>query len=555
MSYIVLARKYRPQTFDEVVGQGHITELLKKSIESKRLAHAYLFCGPRGIGKTSCARILSKSLNCQNGPTANPCGKCSSCVEITSGNNFDVIEIDGASNRGIDEIRSLRENVKFAPTYGRYKIYIVDEVHMLTTEAFNALLKTLEEPPECVKFIFATTEPDKVPATIISRCQKFDFKRVSIKSLAETLTDISKKEKLKIDQDAGFSIAKAAKGSVRDALSILDQLSALSQQTIKNSDVSSMLGLVETDLIFSLTDALISKNCSQCLQVLDDILEQGKDPKQLTRNLIEHFRNLMILKIGGKSLGSMIDHPLAVKETLLKQSEETTLSETLKAIDILVDVTDVSRAMDSVRIPLEVAFAKLTYTSEPKDVVTSQEKPKEALKKFIPMEKIINEKGHLDFSLDKKSESLIQKNLDPVEKVEDDCLLPVDTKTVDSLLLRNEPLTLEYLKKIWDSVTFAVSRKKMSVATYLQEGVPFEVSDTKIVIGFSKKAAFHKEALEEKQNTALIRDVIEEKLGTKVSLFFKIIDDHAPMENAPLVENALNKFQGKIVSQWHREGK
>ena len=180
MSYLVLARKYRPQNFEELVGQAHITDLLRKLIESGRISHSFLFCGPRGIGKTSCARILAKSLNCQNGPTLKPCGECSACLEIANGNSFDVIEIDGASNRGIDEIRTLRENVKFAPSYGRYKIYIVDEVHMLTSDAFNALLKTLEEPPEHVKFIFATTEVHKVPATILSRCQRFDFKRIQV---------------------------------------------------------------------------------------------------------------------------------------------------------------------------------------------------------------------------------------------------------------------------------------------------------------------------------------------------------------------------------------
>src|SRR3989338_7275590 len=188
MSYLVLARKYRPQKFSEVIGQEHISDLLGKSITAKRIAQAYLFCGPRGIGKTSCARILAKSLNCQKGLTVTPCGKCSACQEIAQSRSFDVIEIDGASNRGIEEIRTLRENVKFAPSYGRYKIYIVDEVHMLTPEAFNALLKTLEEPPEHVKFIFATTDPNKVPLTIISRCQRFDFKRIPVKTIVELLT-------------------------------------------------------------------------------------------------------------------------------------------------------------------------------------------------------------------------------------------------------------------------------------------------------------------------------------------------------------------------------
>ena len=210
MSYIVLARKHRPQNFDEVIGQEHITDLLKSAISSGRIGHAFLFCGPRGIGKTSCARILAKALNCQKGPSGKPCDACDSCLQIIKGNSFDVLEIDGASNRGIEEIRSLRENVKFAPSYGKYKIYIIDEVHMLTAEAFNALLKTLEEPPEHVKFIFATTSPNKVPSTIISRCQRFDFKRITLKIIAAMLTDIATKEKIQVDADALFAIAKAA---------------------------------------------------------------------------------------------------------------------------------------------------------------------------------------------------------------------------------------------------------------------------------------------------------------------------------------------------------
>src|SRR5258708_30213427 len=224
MSYLVLARKYRPQNFEELVGQAHITELLRKSIESGRIAHAFLFCGPRGIGKTSCARILAKSLNCQNGPTLKPCGTCFACQEIAKWNSFDVIEIDGASNRGIDEIRALRENVKFAPTYGRYKIYIVDEVHMLTSDAFNALLKTLEEPPEHVKFIFATTEVHKVPATILSRCQRYDFKLIGAQMIAARLKYVLEQEKVGFDDAAVSIVAREAAGSMRDAMSLLDQV-------------------------------------------------------------------------------------------------------------------------------------------------------------------------------------------------------------------------------------------------------------------------------------------------------------------------------------------
>ncbi len=555
MSYIVLARKYRPQNFDEVVGQAHITELLKKSIESKRLAHAYLFCGPRGIGKTSCARILAESLNCQNGLTANPCGKCSSCIEIAKGNNFDVIEIDGASNRGIDEIRSLRENVKFAPTYGRYKIYIVDEVHMLTTEAFNALLKTLEEPPEYVKFIFATTEPHKVPATIISRCQKFDFRRVSVSFLSDIVTKISEKENLKIEQEAVFLIAKAALGSVRDALSILDQLSALSDQTIKSSNVSSMFGLVETDLIFELADGIVAKSCAACLETLDKILEQGKDPQHLTRNLIEHFRNLMIIKIGGKSFGRMVDYPVVYKEMLLKQSGKITLKDALKAIDVFVGTQDMARAMDSVRIALEVAFAKLTYKSEGNEFkeLASSDVNVES-KKNVVIDKIVSKKGHLDFSSNKTTKAKIVEVGDDLEDTDNlDSLKKQDL--ADKMFLKGENLTLENLKKTWDALTFAVSQEKMSVASYLQEGSPIKVDGLSIVIGFPKTAVFPKEVLEESQNMIFVRNIFEKKLNAEVKLSFQFVDDHIPVEQSPLLSGALDKFQGKVVNQWHRETK
>src|SRR3989338_8878425 len=361
MSYIVLARKYRPQKFDELIGQEHITKLLKDSIETGRLAHAFLFCGPRGVGKTSCARILAKSLNCKNGPTVSPCGICPACREIAQTTSFDVIEIDGASNRGIDEIRTLRENVKFAPGSGRYKIYIVDEVHMLTTEAFNALLKTLEEPPAHVKFIFATTSPNKLPATIISRCQRFDFKRISIDDMSKHLSGICKTEKIKVEEEALFAIAKAAQGALRDALSILDQLSALAEEGIKSSDVYSMLGLVETQVLFDITDALAAKDCSKALQAVDAIIEQGKDIKQLTKDLTEHFRHLMVVKVGGKTLSKLVDYPAAIKEMLHLQSHKFALKEIIQTIHMLIECQEAARITELLRLPLELAFAQLTY--------------------------------------------------------------------------------------------------------------------------------------------------------------------------------------------------
>ena len=271
MSYIVLARKWRPQNFDEVVGQPHITTTLKNAISLGRVAHAYLFTGPRGIGKTSTARILAKALNCTQGPTIHPCDRCDSCKEIMVSNSLDVLEIDGASNRGIDEIRNLRENVRFAPAKGRFKVYIIDEVHMLTQEAFNALLKTLEEPPHHVKFIFATTRPHKIPPTILSRCQRFDFKRIPVNDLLAKLKNIAEVEKLKVSKEALFYIARVSEGSMRDAESILDQLASFCDSTIEVNDVVSVLGKVDQDVLFELAQALIDKDAGKGLGLINEL--------------------------------------------------------------------------------------------------------------------------------------------------------------------------------------------------------------------------------------------------------------------------------------------
>ncbi len=594
MSYLVLARKYRPQKFREVIGQEHITELLEKSLDSQRIAHAYLFCGPRGIGKTSCARILAKSLNCQRGPTLNPCGECSSCREIAQANSFDVLEIDGASNRGIDEIRALRENVKFAPTYGRYKIYIVDEVHMLTMEAFNALLKTLEEPPGHVKFIFATTAPNKVPSTIISRCQRFDFKRISVPTIMKTLAELCQKENFAIEEEALFAIAKSASGSLRDALSILDQLSVLSDRSlptdlssnrqagINAQDVFSMLGLVETQFLFALVDCLGGKDCSGAFAVFDEIIDAGKDIRQLARDIIEHFRHLMIIKVGGKTLGKLIDYPVSTKELLLAQAEKFSLQEILRAIEILIESQDVSRIMESQRTPLEIAFAKLTYRIElNSSPVANLQSPVVATnpvsfhKSKSPMtDPLKNQKGQVDFSVKNQNIDLIVSSgasLSPDPSImriamevslgekKNEPQTPINVMTAEESavgLPETAPdgvLDLEKVKRSWDAITYAVSRKKMSVATFLQEGSAFELKGTKLIIGFSKEAVFHKESLEQKDNLQLVEKVFSEKLKTKIAVEFKIIDNYKPQDHEPLVKTALETFKGKVVSKWHKE--
>lgn len=311
MSYRVFARKYRPQTFAEVVGQEHITRTLQNAVNSSRLAQAYLFVGPRGIGKTSTARILAKALNCEAGPTSEPCGKCPACLEIAEGRSLDVIEIDGASNNGVENIRDLRDSAAYAPTRGKFKIYLIDEVHMLSTGAFNALLKTLEEPPPHVKFIFATTEAQKVPATITSRCQRFDLRRIPAHLIKKHLLFIAENEKIQLDGDAADAIARGAEGGLRDAESMLDQMVAFCGEHIRASDVMDVFGFTPHEVVVSLADSLFAGNASVALDTVAAQSNLGKDLSRLTAELVSHLRDLLVSQAtGGEcaiSQGKLLD--------------------------------------------------------------------------------------------------------------------------------------------------------------------------------------------------------------------------------------------------------
>ncbi len=352
VSYRVFARKYRPQTFDEVVGQDHITRTLQNAVSANRLAQAYLFVGPRGIGKTSTARILAKALNCVNGPTTTPCGICDACKEIADGRSLDVIEIDGASNNGVENIRDLRDNAAYAPARGPFKIYLIDEVHMLSTGAFNALLKTLEEPPPHVKFIFATTEAQKLPATITSRCQRFDLRRIPAELIAGHLSFIAKSENIALDPAAAEAIARGAEGGLRDAESMLDQMVAFCGEKIQAQDVMDVFGFTSKETVTGLAENLFARNAGGALEIVATQSEAGKDLSRLTADLIGHLRDLLVLVATGQSsvvpqgkLLDLIDH-FGEAETRMKWVADKKLQldvAVIKALHLLdeTSLTDV----------------------------------------------------------------------------------------------------------------------------------------------------------------------------------------------------------------------
>jgi len=356
VSYEVFARKYRPQTFDDLVGQAHVSRTLKNAVAQNRLAHAYLFVGPRGIGKTSTARILAKALNCVKGPTVNPDGTCDNCREIAAGNSLDVLEIDGASNNGVEQVRELRENVRYAPAKSRYKIYIIDEVHMLTAAAFNALLKTLEEPPPHVKFIFATTEPQKVLPTIVSRCQRFDLHRIPAKLIADHLQFIAGKEKITLEPAAAHAIARGAEGGLRDAESMLDQLVAFCGEKIAESDVLNVFGFTSEQTVVDLMDKILRSETAPALDVLYQQCEAGKDMMRLMSDLISYLRDLLVFKAKPDALQEDVDPE--TQKALATQAELIENERLLELIDQFAQAEGRMKWAPNKKLHFEVAIIK-----------------------------------------------------------------------------------------------------------------------------------------------------------------------------------------------------
>ncbi|MFA5100711.1 MAG: DNA polymerase III subunit gamma/tau [Candidatus Omnitrophota bacterium] len=553
MSYTVFALKWRPKNFDEIVGQDHITTQLKSAIEKDRLAHAYLFAGPRGVGKTSTARILAKALNCRKGPTATPCGECPSCVEIAKGSSLDVLEIDGASNRGIDEIRTLRENVKFSPAQGRFKVYIIDEVHQITTDGFNALLKTLEEPPAFVKFIFATTHAHKVPPTILSRCQRLDFRRISVMEIIQQLEKIVAAENLKVDRDVLVAIARSSDGALRDAESVLDQLIAFAKDRVSHDDVISMLGLVEQSALFALTDRIIACDSKGVLELLNEIINQGKDMAVLLSNLIEHFRNLMVAKVANAD-SELIDLPQNICEKLTEQAKALSLEQIFSAFTILMQAQDMSKRLDSMRIPLEISLVRLCQpkatapapASSPKSAsvpvkpYTPPVKPasyKPVPAPSAPAPKTVHEKPQ---SFQGKPAAVHEKPAEPQAAVR--------MMTMDAV----QTVSLDAVREGWQRMIDDVSRVKISVASYLNEGAPTDLDGDRLTVVFPRNCSLHKETLEEKFNKNLIENKLSELFHAGFKLNFVLSQEEKNAEvtlQNPVVQSAMDMFNARVIKE------
>ena len=540
MSYVAFARRYRPKVFDEVVGQSHVTTTLKNAVLKERTGHAYIFAGPRGTGKTTTARILAKALNCEKGKKPDPCNACSACEEINKGLNLDVLEIDGASNRGIDEIRNLRDGIKFSPSKGRFKVYIIDEVHMLTPEAFNALLKILEEPPSHAKFIFATTAPHKVPSTILSRCQRFDFRRIATKDIFENLKTIAGSENLKVKDEALALIAKAAEGSMRDGQVILDQIASFTQGAIGPEDVLKILGLIDDEILLALSGAVKSKDAGAALMIIERLVAEGKDIIQVVLGLIEHFRSLLIIKTT-TSFASLLDSGPENIKRLEEAAGGFTIEDVLYIIYTLSNTIDLIKKTNLSRVPFEAAMVKLANAGS-----------------IVSLNEIIARLDKLEGAPPQAHAKAENKAAIPPASTAPR-VNPESSRGIDDILSQ------------WAGVINYIKGKKISIASYLQEGYPVSMDANKLTIGFSKELQFHKEVLEEPENRRLIEEALEEVLKTDLKAAFIMVEpanirdkpqdiSYAPdavldakKEVEPIIKDALDIFSGEIINRRNKE--
>jgi DNA polymerase-3 subunit gamma/tau len=559
MSYIVLSRRYRPKSFNEIVGQKHVVTTLVNALQTNRVAHAYLFAGPRGVGKTSMARILSKALNCKKGTTDTPCNKCSTCNSITSGNDIDVLEIDGASNRGIDEIRNIRQNVGYAPAVSRHKIYIIDEVHMLTKEAFNAILKTLEEPPEHVKFIFATTAPSRVPDTVQSRCQRFDFKNISIPDISNRLAQICKTEKIAAGEEVLQSIAKYARGGLRDSESILDQLASFCHEKITLRDVYDIFGVVSEEKLSSLINSFIEKNPELSIEIFHSVIESGKDIEGFIDQLLLYIRDLLLVSVCKKESDTI--ETVSGDLNLLRMQSSSFSPETLMYMfQVISESKTKTRDLLQQKIYLEVLFVKLATMEELRPLSSVLDKI-EGMKKMF--------EGNVEDT--DKAMSISKADVTAPAKP------GMQAKpSHDSAVLDKKASPVIGLADTWNKVMIELQTKKKTTWALLKNARVLSIDDNEAIVEVPKNYLFHKERLEKPEEKRIIDGCLEEVTGKKIHLKiivskndFQVVDNKSSghgvvqegkskksddIKNEPMVKKAIEFFDGSIVNIREEKG-